>query len=38
MTNTSSPDAALMPALAASALHPPLSLSTTTSDGSLVER
>ena len=38
MTSTRTPDAALMPALVASALHPPFTLSTTTRSGSLTER
>ena len=38
MSSTSVPDATLMPALAASALHPPFSLSTTTRSGSLTDR
>ena len=38
MTSTSRPDAALIPALAASDLEPPLILSITTRAGSTIER
>ena len=38
MTSTRTPDAALMPALAASALLPPFCLSMTTRSGSLTDR
>ena len=38
MISTRAPDAALMPALTASALDPPLALSTTTRSGSRTDR